>query len=76
VAQSRQPLITGERLVRCEVNTVMLGNVGSNSCTIISLTAFSFGLHPSNRHHDIGVAEFQGITEYIELLKPKHILEL
>jgi hypothetical protein len=28
---------------------------------------FSFGLHPSKRHHDIGFAEFQGITEYIEL---------
>ena len=54
----------------------MLGNVGSHSCTTIWLTALSFGLNPSKRHHDIGVAEFSGITEYIELRKSKHILEL
>ena len=76
VSHSRQPLVKGERLVRYEVNTVMLGNVGSHSCTIIWLTAFSFGLHPSKRHHDIGFAEFQGITEYIELRNSKNMLEL
>ena len=76
VSHSRQPLVKGERLVRYAVNTVMLGNVGSHSCTIIWLTAFSFGLHPSKRHHDIGFAEFQGITEYIELRNSKNMLEL
>jgi hypothetical protein len=55
---------------------VMPGNVGSHSCTIICLTAFSFGLHPSKRHHDIGFAEFPGITEYMELQKSSDILEL
>jgi hypothetical protein len=55
---------------------VMLGNVGSHSCTIIRLTDFSFGLYPDKRHHDIGFAEFRGITEYIELRKSNHIWEL
>jgi hypothetical protein len=66
-SNSRQPLLISERLVHYEVNTVMLGNVGSQSCTIIWLTRFSFGLHPSKRHHDTGFAEFPGITKYIEL---------
>ena len=61
--------------MRYGVNIVMLGNVGSHSCTIIKLTAVSFGLHPSKRHHDIGFAEFQGITEYIELRNSKNMLE-
>ena len=72
----RQRLIKAERLVLYETNTVMLGNVGSHSCTIIRLIAFSFGLHPSKRHHDIGFAEFPGITEYIDWQKSKHIWEL
>jgi hypothetical protein len=55
---------------------VMLGNVGSHSCTIIWLKTFSFGLHPSKRHHDIGFAEFPGFTEYIELRTSKNSLEL
>jgi hypothetical protein len=46
---------------------MMLGKVGSQSCTIIWLTLLSFGLHPSKRHHDTGFARFPGITEYIEL---------
>jgi hypothetical protein len=35
VSHSRPPLIKGNRLLHFEVNTVMLGNVGSHSCTII-----------------------------------------
>jgi hypothetical protein len=54
----------------------MLGNVGGHSCTTIRLTAFSIGLHPSKRHHDIGFAEFLGITEFMELQKSANILEL
>ena len=35
VFNGRQRLIKAERLVLYETNTVMLGNVGSHSCTII-----------------------------------------
>jgi hypothetical protein len=38
---------------------VMLGKVGSHSCTIICLTVFSVGLHPSKRHHDILISDLQ-----------------
>jgi hypothetical protein len=55
---------------------VMLGNVGSHSCTIIWLTLFSCGLHPSKRHNDIGFADFFGITKYIEMRMSKDSLEL
>jgi hypothetical protein len=58
------------------MNTVMPGNVGSHSCTIIRLTAFSVGLHPSKRHPDIGFAEYYGIAEFMELRKSANILEL
>jgi hypothetical protein len=54
----------------------MLGNVGSQSCTIICLTVVSSGLHPSKRHNDTGFAEFPGITEYIELWRPTDSYEL
>ena len=33
------------------------------------------GLHPSKLHYDIGFAEFQGITEFMELRKSADILE-
>jgi hypothetical protein len=61
-----QSLIKGERLMRYAVNIMIRGNVES----------FSFGLHPSKLHYDIGVAEFQGIKEFMELRKSADILEL
>ena len=33
------------------------------------------GLHHSKLHYDIGLAEFQGITEFLELQKSEDILE-
>ena len=57
----------GDRLVRYAMNIVLLGNVGSHSCTIISFTVCSFCLHPNKRHHDIGFVEFPGLAEYIDL---------
>jgi hypothetical protein len=54
----------------------MLGNVGSHSCTIIRLTAFSVGLHPSKQHHDIGVAKSYGVAEFMKLRKSANIVEL
>jgi 5-formaminoimidazole-4-carboxamide-1-beta-D-ribofuranosyl 5'-monophosphate synthetase len=69
-------LIKGNVLVRYAMKTVMLGSVGSHSCKIIWLTALSFGLNSSRRQHDVGFAEFPGITEYVELRLSKNMLEL